>query len=122
MTPINTATNIAGRPIPVGSGPSGVAITPNGATVYVTNYYSDTVTPIATATNTAGRPIPVGSGPIGIAITPNHISACKGKIQSAMVAKVSPAATTPATKGRKRFSGFGARPGWPESWRFSTES
>jgi YVTN family beta-propeller protein len=37
VTPINVATNEAGMPIPVGEGPYGIAITPNGETAYVTN-------------------------------------------------------------------------------------
>ena len=71
MTPIRTATNTAGAPIPVGTGPFDIAITPNGKTAYVLNSAGDTVTPIRTATNTAGPPIPVGNEPFGIAITPN---------------------------------------------------
>src|SRR5471030_1108809 len=46
VTPIDTATNTAGTPIPVGQDPLGIAVTPNGATVYVTNRLSSTVTPI----------------------------------------------------------------------------
>ena len=42
MTPIETATNTPGPPIPVGSGPWAFAITPDGKTVYVINFYSDT--------------------------------------------------------------------------------
>ncbi len=35
VTPIATATNTAGPPITVGTGPTAIAITPNGATAYV---------------------------------------------------------------------------------------
>ena len=63
VTPIATATNTAGPPIPVGSDPGVIAITPDGKTAYVANRGSGTVTPIATATNTAGPPITVGSLP-----------------------------------------------------------
>ena len=35
-TPITTASNVAGTAIPVGANPFGIAITPNGATAYVT--------------------------------------------------------------------------------------
>jgi YVTN family beta-propeller protein len=34
-TPSNT---VIGSPIPVGPGPSGVAVTPDGSKVYITNY------------------------------------------------------------------------------------
>jgi YVTN family beta-propeller protein len=70
VTPIATATNTPGPPIEVGSGPWAFAITPDGQTAYVINFYSHSVTPIATATNTPGLPIPVGDGPYAIAITP----------------------------------------------------
>lgn len=68
VTPIDTVTNTAGRPIPVGSGPSGIAIKPNGATAYVANEDNNSVTPINTTTNTAGTPISVGGEPTAIAI------------------------------------------------------
>lgn len=73
VTPIATATNTPGPPIPVGDDPSAIAITPDGTTVYVGNIISGTVTPIATATNTPGTPIPVGNDPNAIAITPNTV-------------------------------------------------
>ena len=61
VTPIATATNTAGPPIPVGLYPGPIAITPDGKTAFVDNS-TGTVTPIATATNTPGTPIPVGPG------------------------------------------------------------
>ncbi len=76
VTPINLQTNKAGKPIRVGPGPMGIAITPNGKWAYVANagwwgHMGDTVTPINLKTNKAGKPIPVGKAPIAIAITPN---------------------------------------------------
>ena len=70
VTPINTATNKAGKPIKVGINPNAIAITPNGKTAYVTNSGSSTVTPISTATSKAGTPIKV-AGAGYVAITPN---------------------------------------------------
>jgi YVTN family beta-propeller protein len=55
-------TNTPGPPIQVGRSPGGIAITPDGKTVYVANIGSNTVTPIATATNAPGEPIEVGIG------------------------------------------------------------
>jgi YVTN family beta-propeller protein len=55
VTPINTATSKAGTPIVVGSGPSQIAITPNGKTAYV--IAGGSVVPISTATSTALKPI-----------------------------------------------------------------
>ena len=75
MTPIATATNTAGPPIPAGAGPDAIAITPDGKTAYVANSGSDTVTPIETVTNTAGPPIPAGHEPGDIAITPDSKTA-----------------------------------------------
>src|SRR5207253_2201487 len=75
VTPIATASNTAGTPIPVGSVPFGIAITPDGTTAYVANEGSNNVTPIATASNTPGTPITVGSSPPGIAITPDGSTA-----------------------------------------------
>jgi len=49
-------------PIQVGRSPGGIAITPDGKTVYVANIGSNTVTPIATATNAPGEPIEAGIG------------------------------------------------------------
>ena len=40
-TPINLATNTPGTAIPVGKGPFGVAITPDGRTAYVTNFLAE---------------------------------------------------------------------------------
>ena len=76
---INPATNTAVATISVGSGPSSIAVTPDGAHVYVLNALDNTVSVIATATNTVvGSPIPVGPTlnppfilPGGIAINPS---------------------------------------------------
>ena len=55
--------------IPVGT-PWDMAVTPNGAYVYVTNELGFGSV-ISTATNTVTATIPVGKGPSGVAITPN---------------------------------------------------
>ena len=83
---INTETNQAVGAIPVGEGPDGIAITPDGSTAYVANYGSNTVSVINTQTNQAVGAIPVGNPhptmlplalgidyphPVGIAITPD---------------------------------------------------
>jgi YVTN family beta-propeller protein len=86
VTPINTATGKAGKPIQVGLGADDIAFTPNGKTAYVANFgcscvggpTGDTVTPINTATNTALPAITVGEGPDAIAITPNGKTAYVG--------------------------------------------
>ena len=69
VTPIRTATNTAGPPIPIPLGQT-IAITPNGKTAYVANTDDGTVTPIRTATNQALRPIKIGYPTTAIAIMP----------------------------------------------------
>ena len=66
------ATNTVTATVPVGSEPIGVAVTPDGAYAYVTNYGSGYyVSVISTATNTVTATVTVGSGPYGVAVTPN---------------------------------------------------
>ena len=60
---IATASNTVTATIPVGnnpdgSGPWGVAVSPDGSTVYVANFIDETVSVIATATNTVTATIP----------------------------------------------------------------
>src|ERR1017187_9200014 len=55
-TPISTVTNKPGKAIPAGKWPGGIAVTPDGKTIYVSNsgqgsVAGDTVTPISTATS-----------------------------------------------------------------------
>ncbi|GIH15852.1 GH92 family glycosyl hydrolase [Rugosimonospora africana] len=61
LTPVDVGTHTAGPPIPVGSGPDGVALTPDGAEAYVANNNSNDVTVIDTATNAVTATVPVGS-------------------------------------------------------------
>ncbi len=67
---IATASNIVTATVTVGTGPGGVAITPDGNFAYVANNSSQTVSVIATASNTVTATVTVGIQPIGIAITP----------------------------------------------------
>lgn len=69
----DTSTNALVATIPVGDDvrPSGIAISPDGRTVYVTNLLSDTVLAIEAATGEVRDRIPVGSGPQALAITPD---------------------------------------------------
>ena len=106
VTPITTASNTAGAPIPVGSNPDGIAITPDGTTAYVANSSSNNVTPIATASNTAGAPIPVGSFPVSIAITPDGTTAYvtnEGSNSVTAIATASNTAGTPIPVGSNPF-------------------
>lgn len=67
-TPIPTVQTPA---ITVGSSPTSIAITPDGASAYVTNYGSNTVSVINLSTDTVTHNIPVGINPVSIAISPD---------------------------------------------------
>jgi YVTN family beta-propeller protein len=57
--------------IPVGDGPSHVAVSPDGVHLYVTNINSNTVSVIETSSRTVIRnPVTFGDGPYGLAVTP----------------------------------------------------
>jgi DNA-binding beta-propeller fold protein YncE len=83
IVPISTATNRAGKPIPISGGVGDIAITPDGRTAYVANggfigAQAGTVTPISTATNTPGKPIRIPGGAGIVAITPDGKTAYAG--------------------------------------------
>lgn len=52
----------------VGMNPVGVAVSPDGATVYVTNSGDNNITPIRTSDNTSLTSFPAGNSPMGIAL------------------------------------------------------
>ena len=66
---IDTASNTVTATIPVGSGPGGVAVTPDGSRVYIGNEGGN-VSVIDTASNTVTATIPT-SGAYGLAVTPD---------------------------------------------------
>jgi len=80
---IDTATNTVAATIPLGFGPVGAAVTPNGKRVYVTHGRGDwssevTLAPnlvsvIDTITNSVVTTVTVGDQPVDVAITPNAI-------------------------------------------------
>jgi YVTN family beta-propeller protein len=49
------------QPVPVGTSPSGIAVTPDGAHVYVSNQGSNTVSVIDTASDTVVATVPVAA-------------------------------------------------------------
>ena len=55
----------------MGVSPFGVAITPDGTKVYVTNSASNIVSVIHRPGNTVVKSVPVGTGPNGVAVTPD---------------------------------------------------
>ena len=71
---IDTASNTVTTTVPVGSFPSDVAITPDGAFAYVVNRgFGDPsdVSVIDTASNTVTATVTVGRRPTRVAITPD---------------------------------------------------
>ena len=101
VTPIVTAANTPGPPIPVGLGPGLIVITPDGRTAYVTSDES-IVVPIDTATGTPGPPIRVGvdrpglhDQPDGIAITPDGKTVYVANIGSGTVTPIDTATNAP---------------------------
>jgi predicted alpha-1,2-mannosidase len=69
VTPVDTRTDTAGPPIPVGSGPDGMIVA--GGDLFVANNNSNNVTVIDTSTNAVIATIPVGSVAADVAATPD---------------------------------------------------
>lgn len=71
---IDTATDTVTATIPVGNYPTGVAMSPDGTKVYITNGYDyggNTLSVIDTATNTVTATVNVGDWPLGVSFTPD---------------------------------------------------
>ncbi len=68
---IDTATNNIIATVDVGSSPTGIAVSPDGTKVYVTNYDDNTTSVIDTATNNVIATVNVGAGPMGVAVSPD---------------------------------------------------
>ena len=96
ITPSTTAVTT----INVGSGPEGVAVSPDGSSVWVANLDSDTVSRINTTTN-AVTPITVGSTPFGVVVSPDGSSVWVTNYGSGTVSRINTTtnAVTPITVG-----------------------
>ena len=68
---IDTGSNMVTATIPVGIGPAGVVLSPDGARAYVTNSGGGTISVINTGTNAVTTTITVGGAPLFPAITPD---------------------------------------------------
>ena len=80
--------------IPVGSGPVGIGLGPNGNVAYVANYQGNSVSVINTTTNSVVATIPVGTSPLGVAVTPNGSFAYVANNFSNNVSVISAASNT----------------------------
>jgi len=67
---IETTGNTVMTTVAVGRGPSGVAVTPDGKHVYVSNNFDKNVSVIETTGNTVMTTVAVGSIPFGVGIIP----------------------------------------------------
>lgn len=96
VIPVDLATGIAGSPIGVAPHPVGLALTPDGETLYVTHYplgptgigepEPGGVTPIDVLTGTAGPQIPVGHWTFGVVFTDDGTTAFATHVGSAFTA------------------------------------
>jgi DNA-binding beta-propeller fold protein YncE len=71
ITPVATATGRPGRPIPVGSFPDALAVTPDGRILFAASETGNTVTPVSLPAGIPGRPIKAGPNPQALAVTPD---------------------------------------------------
>jgi DNA-binding beta-propeller fold protein YncE len=101
VTPVDTATGTAGRPVAVddGKGGSTITISPEGKTLYVAALSS--VIPVSTATGQTGTPIPVHSDIYAMVLTPDgktlYVSGSQGEQDKYTVTPVN---TTTRTAGK----------------------
>jgi len=110
VVPVATATDQPAKPVSVGELASGLAITPDGKTLYIADSKSNEVTPIATATSTAGQPISTGdAGPVAVVAGPGGQTVyAVGESGEALNGSVTPIAT--ATNQQGSPIGVGASP------------
>jgi DNA-binding beta-propeller fold protein YncE len=71
VTPVVTATGRPGRPVPVGSFPDALAVTPDGRTLFAASQTGNTVTPVSLPAGRAGSPIRAGPNPQALVVTPD---------------------------------------------------
>jgi len=91
---IDIPTSLAITTIPVGTGPYGVAVSPNGNQVYVSNSASENVSVIDTASSSVVATIPVQSSPAYVAFTPDGTSAYVANYGSNSVSVIDTASRT----------------------------
>jgi YVTN family beta-propeller protein len=104
---IDPITNAVTATITVGNGPRLVAVSPDGSSVWVSNYGSGTVSRINTTTNVATS-ITVGSNPFGVAVSPDGSSVWVtnngGTTVSRIIFPPQPPANITATPGNAQAS------------------
>jgi YVTN family beta-propeller protein/probable HAF family extracellular repeat protein len=91
---IDVPSSLTVATIPVGAGPYGAAISPDGTQVYVSNANGDSVSVIATASNTVSATIQVQSSPTNVAFTPDGSEAFVANSGSSSVSVIDTASQT----------------------------
>jgi uncharacterized protein (TIGR03437 family) len=94
---IDTSSNIVIATVMVGSQPQGIAVTPDGASVYVANCGGD-IFVIDTATNKVSTKFPAGACPTGVVITPDGTRAYVTLTNANSVAAIDTSTNTVMTK------------------------
>jgi YVTN family beta-propeller protein len=100
ITPVNLSTGALGAPIQTGGEPSGIAISADGSTAYVTDPSSGELTPITLATGVLGTPITVGAQPSAVALVPTSEAPAAPSVASGD----SSASTTTTTLGNQQLT------------------
>jgi predicted alpha-1,2-mannosidase len=95
VTPVDTQTDTAGPPIPVGSGPDGMIVVDGD--LFVANNNSNNVTVIDTTTNAVIATIPVGSIAADVAATPDGKTVWVSNFGSGTVQPINVATLTAGT-------------------------
>jgi YVTN family beta-propeller protein len=96
----NTTTNTytAGASVTVGTTPRGIAVSPDGNRVYVSNWGAKSVSVLNTSTATptlVGSPITVGTNPFGVVVSSDGTRVYVSNNGSASVSVLNPTAATP---------------------------
>ncbi len=71
LSVVNTASGTVTATIAVPAGPSGLAFSPDGSTLYVTSQTANSVSVISTSTNSVLWSVNVGATPVRVAVHPN---------------------------------------------------
>ncbi|MFD0566016.1 PxKF domain-containing protein [Kitasatospora saccharophila] len=91
---IETATNTVSATVPVGAGPGGVSVAPDGSRVYVAGQNDNTVSVIDPATGTVTGSVPVGATPVGVLADPAGGAVYVANSQGGTLSVIDPATGT----------------------------
>ena len=101
---VNTNTQTLSNTIQVGSSPTGVAATPDGAQVYVSNGFAGSVSVIDTQTQKVTTTLPVQTSPAGVAVMPTIVPTIQTPPASQTVSSGQTATLSVQASGAPRLS------------------